>query len=264
MRTMELDPSRHKIFQQPANNINNMSDENQITEGESMLGLNKKPTLDELCVKYGTDKQFSQHDFSTKYEFFFEKMRNDKFSIFEIGVCEGASHKVWKEYFPHATTYGIDINPNCKQYQEDRIHIEIGSQIDQSFLEEFIKNMPNLRIIIDDGSHIIPHQYMTFELLFPKLEEGGFYCIEDTHTSYSKNPIYDNSKFNIFGILFALNAQMNLNGKNCNDAWFANKKTHYDSFKHLYPELGYHEKYVKAIHLYKGLAIIEKDHKWWE
>ena len=39
-------------------------------------------------------------------------------------------------------------------------------------------------IIIDDGSHINEHVIETFNLLFPKLKDGGVYVIEDTQTSY--------------------------------------------------------------------------------
>jgi len=36
-------------------------------------------------------------------------------------------------------------------------------------------------IIIDDGSHASWHQQLTLRTLFPRLEKGGLYIIEDLH-----------------------------------------------------------------------------------
>jgi len=45
--------------------------------------------------------------------------------------------------------------------------------------------------INDDGSHIPEHQLLTFNTLFPKLEVGGVYIIEDIETSYwTKEGLY--------------------------------------------------------------------------
>jgi len=48
-----------------------------------------------------------------------------------------------------------------------------------------------LFLINDDGSHIPQHQLLTFNILFPLLEDGGVYIIEDIETSYwTKGEIY--------------------------------------------------------------------------
>ncbi len=39
-------------------------------------------------------------------------------------------------------------------------------------------------IIVDDGSHINKHVITTFNILFPLLNHGGLYVIEDTQTLY--------------------------------------------------------------------------------
>ena len=70
-------------------------------------------------------------------------------------------------------------------------------------------------VIIDDGSHINEHVIETFNLLFPKLKDGGIYVIEDTQTSYweeyggdSKNLCNPKTMMNYFKSLTdALNNQ---------------------------------------------------------
>ena len=39
-----------------------------------------------------------------------------------MGIFNGGSLKIWKEYFgPDAKIIGIDINPECKKFEEDGI-----------------------------------------------------------------------------------------------------------------------------------------------
>lgn len=51
--------------------------------------------------------------------------------MLEIGVQSGGSIKVWKSFFNNKNEYtGIDINPNCQQFQNltNKVKIAIGSQ----------------------------------------------------------------------------------------------------------------------------------------
>ena len=92
---------------------------------------------------------------------------------------------MWRTYFPRGRIFGIDIfDKSC--HQERRIKIFRGSQVDEPFLDEVVKSIGKLDIVIDDGSHLNEHVIRTFELLFPRMAENGFYVIEDTQTSYWK------------------------------------------------------------------------------
>ena len=44
------------------------------------------------------------------YEKYFNERRH-KVTKFIIGVKDGASLRMWKEYFPNAMIYGVDIDP---------------------------------------------------------------------------------------------------------------------------------------------------------
>lgn len=119
------------------------------------------------------------------YERYFSKYRSQKVNILEIGVSQGGSLQLWKKYFGNqAAIYAIDINPACKQFEEENIRIFIGSQSDPAFLNEVTDQIPELDIIIDDGGHTMLQQKISFETLYPKVKEGGVYIVEDTHTSY--------------------------------------------------------------------------------
>ena len=44
--------------------------------------------------------------------------------------------------------------------------------------------MGGIDIVIDDGSHVASHQRTSFEFLYPLLNVGGVYLVEDLHTAY--------------------------------------------------------------------------------
>lgn len=123
------------------------------------------------------------------YERYFSKYVNRDVIILEIGVFQGGSLKMWKEYFgSRCRVYGIDINPLCKQFEEDGIEIFIGSQSDREFLRSVKQLIPKVDILIDDGGHTMEQQVVSFEELFEHIKDDGIYLCEDMHTSYW--PVY--------------------------------------------------------------------------
>ncbi len=117
------------------------------------------------------------------------KKENEPVKLLEIGVFKGGSLEIWGEYLPKGSKIiGIDIDKKCAEYKYNNENIEvfIGSASDENFVEKNFKNM-NFDIIVDDGSHICSDVIKTFELFFPKLNNGGLYIVEDLHASYWKN-----------------------------------------------------------------------------
>lgn len=147
-------------------------------------------TIHELAKlpENSTDKQNPDHAFAGKnylhhYERHFERLRNFPIRILEIGVYGGWSLRLWRDYFPKGEIHGLDINPECINHTEDRIEIFIGDQSNPVALGAVIAHGP-FDIIIDDGSHYVPHIIETFETLWPELNKGGIYVMEDMRLSY--------------------------------------------------------------------------------
>jgi 23S rRNA U2552 (ribose-2'-O)-methylase RlmE/FtsJ len=127
-----------------------------------------------------------QHYFDI-YDSHFSRFRNTDVHVVEFGVSEGGSLQMWKHYFgPECRIYGVDINPYCKELEEDRIKIFIGDQEDREFLRSLVREIPRIDILIDDGGHRMQQQINTFEELFPHVQPHGIYLCEDMHTSYWK------------------------------------------------------------------------------
>jgi cephalosporin hydroxylase len=116
------------------------------------------------------------------YERHFAAFRNRPAKIVEVGVLGGGSLEMWREYFgPQAKIYGIDIDPSCKAYQSHGIEIFIGNQGDREFWRNFRKIVPDVDIVIDDGSHNSRHQIITLQEMLPCVNPGGVYLCEDVH-----------------------------------------------------------------------------------
>ncbi len=111
---------------------------------------------------------------------------DQEIDLLEIGILEGGSLLLWRDYFPKGKIWGIDANAPAHLNDEERIQVFSGLQQDENFLAEVAKNVPDgFDIIIDDASHIGGLTKATFWYLFENhLKPGGIYAIEDWGTGY--------------------------------------------------------------------------------
>ncbi len=160
--------------------------------------------LTELGIKYRTDKV--SHGFTKVYDEIFNKYRNDEFNLLEIGVFYGSSVKMWNDYFLNSKIYAADyykgINGNKHKFPDPERFVREVEQnselkkrisivnLDQSnenelinFVNECKQSDTKFKIILDDGSHLMRDQQLTFFHMFELLESGGIFVMEDTHTS---------------------------------------------------------------------------------
>ena len=118
--------------------------------------------------------------------------------LLELGVYQGRSLELWRDYFPRATIVGIDLELPGGFVPGERVELFRGSQADTRFLSEVAdKTAPDgFDIIIDDASHIGQLTRTAFWHLFDNhLKRGGLYAIEDWGTGYLGD-FPDGRKFN--------------------------------------------------------------------
>jgi hypothetical protein len=135
-----------------------------------------KGKLQLLGEMHGTDKA-TWHQYCNFYESVLPK---DVTHVFEIGIKDGSSLKMWRDYYPFATIMGIDLN-NCKDIPG--VITNIGNATYKSNLTKLYEAI-GFDIIIDDGSHVCSDQRKAFEIFWPIVGPGGFYIIEDIHSSF--------------------------------------------------------------------------------
>lgn len=150
--------------------------------------------MTELCnlaVKYHSDKAPSiLHGYTPFYHELLKDRRDEVKSVLEIGIgCPetmdiegykaGASLFMWRDYFPNAHIYAIDI---LKEAMVNSYRIE-SFQCDQSRADDLYsliqKTWGNFDLVVDDGSHQVKDQIFSAEFLLPYVREGGYYIIED-------------------------------------------------------------------------------------
>ncbi|ORW91903.1 SAM-dependent methyltransferase [Mycobacterium sp. IEC1808] len=122
------------------------------------------------------------------YESALSSYRSRPIRMLEIGVARGGSLQMWRRYLhPESTIVGIDIDTTTRQFDDPsrRVHVRIGSQTDNSFLQQVVSELGPFDVILDDGSHMNSHIVHTFQFLFPNgLASGGVYIVEDLHSNY--------------------------------------------------------------------------------
>ena len=141
-------------------------------------------SLDEIGLKHGTDKSSSHHNYLNFYETFMAPLRNSPITLLEIGVYQGASLNMWREYFPNAKVIGADINFICKQFETGGVKIELVDQSNLEHLAQLAAAYGPFDVVVEDGSHIWEHQITSLRALFPFLRSGGYYVVEDLQTNY--------------------------------------------------------------------------------
>ncbi|WP_328746841.1 hypothetical protein OHT57_14720 [Streptomyces sp. NBC_00285] len=147
------------------------------------------PGLGALSVRYGSDKWASFHWYTQHYENHFARYRDRPVRILEIGIggyagaLGGPSLKMWKRYFHRGMVYGLDLFDKSA-LDQDRLKALTGDQGDAEALRELAEEHGPFDIVIDDGSHENEHVRVSFDALFPYVQPGGLYVIEDLQTSY--------------------------------------------------------------------------------
>ena len=129
-----------------------------------------------------TDKGPSQHNYTELYERLFFEWKNAPITIFEIGIAKGGSLKMWQEYFPQARIFAVDIEPKT-EFDNVRVKTFVGDQANRDQLKPAIDAAGQVDILIDDGGHSMEQQQVSLGFLFPYVRPGGYYVIEDVHTS---------------------------------------------------------------------------------
>lgn len=158
-----------------------------------------------LCDKYGSDKgtrslgphpySHQPHTYADFYASLFDHCRFSVRKVFECGLGTnnpaipsnmgvagrpGASLRAWRDYFPHASVYGADIDRTIL-FSEDRIATFEVDQMNAESIAALWRN-PELRdfdLIVDDGLHTTEAGISFFEHSHDRLRPGGIYIIED-------------------------------------------------------------------------------------
>lgn len=150
-----------------------------LVKGKTMI----KP-LD--ASPYATDKAQSG-DYLKHYETRFAGLRLSEIALLELGINEGGSLLMWRDYFSRGQIAGLDLKPVTLDDHTGRVHVYQGAQQDLQLLSRIAREMApdGFDIIIDDCAHLGELSRASFRYLFTRhLKSGGVYVLEDWGTGY--------------------------------------------------------------------------------
>ena len=172
-----------------------------------MISLNinyyrNKCELCEIGKKYDTDKSSQRsnvtdtrhcHPYTLFYDALFKNKKNEELKIAELGILDGASLLMWRDYFDKSNIYGFEYNHdminNFKQkYNNERITLSYIDVTNEESIKNTFSNL-NLEydIIIEDTTHQFEDEIRVIKNIYPYIKPGGILIIEDIYKSYSES-----------------------------------------------------------------------------
>ncbi len=189
--------------------VNTIFKDNKIDLDQ--LILNSPDNLDDIFIKFGTDKGSldgkktydSLYKNSKKkiyknylewikrpnlknfeyqlglnsthiYEKVFSDRRFEKLKILEIGVANGHSIASWHHYFPNSEIYGIDNKKPYKFfYKSLRVKYDEIDIFNDKKINEFLKKNGKFDYIIDDSLNTEEAMFKNIKNFYPYLNSGG-------------------------------------------------------------------------------------------
>jgi cephalosporin hydroxylase len=145
--------------------------------------------LTNIANNHTTDKgtiHYEAHGYTEIYGEYI--LDNEKSTLLEIGIWHGDSIRMWNEYNPNLDIHAIDIDPNIILYLTgtENFKLYLGNQSDEAFLNNILETTNNIDFVIDDGSHNHDDILNSFRIIFPKLNSGAIYFIEDLHAGHAE------------------------------------------------------------------------------
>jgi hypothetical protein len=149
-------------------------------------------SLAELIDNSHTDKN-TTHSYLELYESLLSNKRETAKNILEIGIGDfgpknGGSIKLWRDYFPNATIYGLDILSHDRIIDElldDRrvvLYTSTDAYNESFFRTHFLYRNMKFDFMLDDGPHTLESMKQFIKLYSQVMTDDGILIIEDVQS----------------------------------------------------------------------------------
>mmetsp|Transcript_28540 Transcript_28540/g.70646 ORF Transcript_28540/g.70646 Transcript_28540/m.70646 type:complete len:302 (+) Transcript_28540:3-908(+) len=160
--------------------------------GQQAKAVRERRKMHDVYMNYSEAHGFNHWlpyaDVYDKYLPQAEDVEGGVVKMLEIGVQSGGSARMWRTVFGSSLYYvGVDIDIRCTRSEnvKEGTFIEIGSQLNRTFVVSVCLKHGPFDLVIDDGGHTAAMIKETFATLFPDnrcMKPNSTYIIEDTHT----------------------------------------------------------------------------------
>lgn len=156
--------------------------------------------LAEIVDNSKTDKN-TTHSYLELYQNLLIGKKYTAKNVLEIGIYDGGSIKLWYDFFPNATIYGLDIFTNLwdEINNKDRIKLSIFDAYNKNFVfDNFLNKNIKFDFMLDDGPHTLESMKQFIQLYAQLMTDDGILIIEDVQDwnwiEILKNEVPENLK----------------------------------------------------------------------
>tara|TARA_B100002051_G_scaffold187118_1_gene177159 strand:+ start:170 stop:1018 length:849 start_codon:yes stop_codon:yes gene_type:complete len=172
-KKVNLDLYKNQISELSKKNLNALFEHFNSDKGEYFINQYLQP------AKKNKNK-IEAHGYAKIYEEIFNVFKKKNINILELGSFYGNAAAALFFYFDKANIFSGDINPDMFKYKSNRIkNFYIDSSSRNSLENDLISKKNNFDIIIEDASHMLKDQIISLFMLFPLVNSGGYFIVEE-------------------------------------------------------------------------------------
>jgi hypothetical protein len=149
-------------------------------------------SLENIVDDMKTDKN-TTHSYLPLYQELLKSKKDTATNVLEIGIGDyseknGASIKLWRDYFTNATIYGLDILPKERVYDElfndnrVKLYTSIDAYDDEFFTNNFLNKNIKFDFMLDDGTRTLESMLQFIRLYSQVMKDDGILIIEDVQS----------------------------------------------------------------------------------
>jgi len=144
-------------------------------------------SLIDIIDNYRTDKN-TRHSYLPLYQQLLIGKKYTAKNVLEVGIYDGGSIKLWNEFFPNATVYGLDIM-NINDVWEDikcndkiLLHTSTDAYENDFFNTHLLNKNIKFDFMLDDGPHTLESMKQFIHLYSQIMTDDGILIIEDVQS----------------------------------------------------------------------------------
>ena len=132
----------------------------------------------------GKSDKGDAHSYLEVYDLLFARFTGKKVSLLEVGVKDGGSLSMWKNYFePDSVIHGIE-NQSVKFL--NGVAVFFGN----AYTDEMVNRLGTYDIVIDDGSHKLADVKFFIQRYLGRVNPGGLLIVEDIQVGVNAKDLY--------------------------------------------------------------------------
>ena len=144
-------------------------------------------SLPQLADNSRTDKN-TLHSYLPLYDKLLARLRHTAKNVLEVGIYNGGSIKLWRDFFVNARVHALDIMSSdgvwdvLKNDNNISLYTSTDAYNEAFFKATFIDTNTKCDFMLDDGPHTLESMKAFIRLYSQLLTENGILIIEDVQS----------------------------------------------------------------------------------